>query len=90
MNDYIDEEEKEIIESLHSEPWISDFNEEIKKMYEEYARNSLLYNKSIKIRVTERDFNHIKVKALQEGIPYQALISMLIHKFNEGQIAIIK
>ncbi len=41
MIDFIDEEEKELIESLHSEKWVSDFDDEIKKMYEDYAKNYL-------------------------------------------------
>jgi len=88
MNEYIDEEEKEIIESLKSETWISDFNENIKKQYEEYAKFSLLNTRQIVANISERDFNKIKIKALQEGIPYESLIAILIHKYNEGKIAL--
>lgn len=87
MVDYIDEEEKELIESLHSEKWVSDFNDDIKKMYEESAQYSILSTKRINIKVTEKDFEKIQAKALQEGLSYQSLISMLIHKYNEGKVA---
>ena len=30
----------------------------------------------------------IRAKAIEEGIPYQSLISMLIHKYNEGKLSI--
>ncbi|HBA27418.1 MAG TPA: antitoxin, partial [Nitrospinae bacterium] len=29
-----------------------------------------------------------RAKAVEEGIPYQSLISMLIHKYNEGKLSI--
>ncbi len=42
----------------------------------------------INIRMTERDLKKIQAKAIEEGVPYQSLISMLIHKYNEGKISI--
>jgi predicted DNA binding CopG/RHH family protein len=88
MNNFIDNEEKELIESLHSEEWVSDFNADIKKEYEEYARQSLSNTKQISISVSERDYNKIQTRAIQEGLSYQSLIALLIHKFNEDKIAI--
>ena len=44
--------------------------------------------KNINIQVSERDYDKIQIKAVQEGIPYNALISMLVHKFAEGKLAI--
>ena len=43
-------------------------------------------NKRINIRLTTKDYYDIQVKAAEEGIPYQTLISSLIHKFNKGQL----
>jgi predicted DNA binding CopG/RHH family protein len=85
---FLDDEEKEIIESFERDEWISDFDDSIKKKYQEYAAYSLNKQKRINIRMTERDLHRIKIRAIQEGIPYQSLISMLIHKFNEGKIKI--
>ncbi|MBI5191832.1 MAG: antitoxin [Nitrospirae bacterium] len=84
---FFDDEEKKLIKSLEKEEWVSDFNKEIKKEYQEYAKQSLSKQKRINIRMTERDLKKIQVKALQEGLPYQSLISMLIHKFNEGELS---
>lgn len=88
MAEYIDNEEKEVIESLHSKQWIPKPDENLNKEYENYALKSLEFNSKIEISVSQRDIQKIKAKAIQEGIPYQALISMLIHKYNEGKIAI--
>jgi len=30
----------------------------------------------------------IRARAVEEGIPYQSFISMLIHKYNEGKLSI--
>ena len=37
--------------------------------------------KNINIRITEDDLAHLKRKAEEEGIPYQTLISSVLHKY---------
>lgn len=85
---YLDKEEKELAESLEKDEWISDLDKKEKKQYEAYAGYSLNKQKRINIRMSERDLNKIRAKAIEEGIPYQSLISMLIHKYNEGKLTI--
>jgi predicted DNA binding CopG/RHH family protein len=84
----LDRDEKKLAKSLENEEWISDLTKKEKKQYQEYARYSLNKRKRINIRMTERDLKKIRAKAIEEGIPYQSLISMLIHKFNEGKISV--
>ncbi|KAF0122640.1 MAG: hypothetical protein FD151_661 [bacterium] len=86
--EYIDKDEMELAKSLETEEWVSDLTKKEKKQYEEYARNSLTKQKRINIRMTERDLKKIQAKAIEEGLPYQSLISMLIHKYNEGKVSI--
>ncbi len=85
---YVDKEERELAKSLETEDWVSDLSKKEKRQYEEYARNSLTKQKRINIRMTERDLKKIQAKAIEEGLPYQSLISMLIHKYNEGKVSI--
>ena len=85
---YLDKDEMELAESLENEKWVSDLTKKEKKQFEEYARNSLMKQKRINIRMSERDLKKIQAKAIEEGIPYQSLISMLIHKYNEGKVLI--
>ena len=87
---YLDKDEMELAKSLETEEWVSDLTKKEKKQFEEYARNSLMKQKRINIRMTERDLKKIQAKAIEEGIPYQSLISMLIHKYNEGKVSISK
>jgi len=85
---YLDKEEKELAESLENEEWISNLTKKEKRKYEEYASLNLKKHKRINIQMTERDLMRIQAKAVEEGIPYQSLISRLIHKYNEGKIFI--
>jgi predicted DNA binding CopG/RHH family protein len=86
--EYVDKDELDLAKSLENEEWVSDLTRKEKKRYEEYARNSLTKQKRINIRMTERDLKKIQAKAIEEGLPYQSLISMLIHKFNEGKVSV--
>lgn len=85
---YLDKDEMELAISLKNENWVSDLTKKEKKQYEDYARYSLNKQKRINIRMSERDLKKIRARAIEEGIPYQSLISMLIHKYNEGKVSI--
>lgn len=82
---YIDKEEKELIESYHKGEWKSAKNKN-KQTYVEAAQASVTKSKRINIRLTTKDFYDIQAKALEEGIPYQTLISSIIHKYNKGKL----
>jgi predicted DNA binding CopG/RHH family protein len=43
-------------------------------------------NKNINIRISEYDIAKLKEKSLYEGIPYQTLISSIIHKYIMGKL----
>lgn len=85
--EYLDQEEKEIVESYENDEWqpIPNLDDEMKK-HIQYARNTTLKNKRINIRITERDYLSIKEKSTQEGLPYQSLISSIIHKYINGSL----
>ena len=50
------------------------------------ARNTLTKNKRITIRLYDHDYKGIQKKAIEMGIPYQTLISGLIHRYIEGEL----
>jgi predicted DNA binding CopG/RHH family protein len=85
---YLDKDEMELARSLEEEEWVSDLTKKERKRFQEYARYSLNKQKRINIRMNERDLRKIKAKAIEEGVPYQSLIAMLIHKYNEGKVSI--
>ena len=50
------------------------------------ASNTLKKDKRITIRLYEHDFYGIQKKAMEMGIPYQTLISGIIHSYIEGDL----
>ena len=50
------------------------------------AENTFKKNKRINIRISSHDLLGIQRKASQKGLPYQALISGLIHQYVEGDL----
>jgi len=82
---YIDKEEQELIESFNRGEWKS-VNNLDKSEYVAAAKESYVKNKRINIRLTTKDYIDIQAKALEEGIPYQTLISSIIHKYNTGKL----
>ena len=48
------------------------------------ARATLQKNKRINIRLSERDLIGIQTRAVEEGMPYQTLISSVLHKYLSG------
>lgn len=50
------------------------------------ARQTFNKTKRVNLRVTERDFKLAHSRAREEGIPYQTLLSSVIHKFLSGRL----
>ena len=50
------------------------------------ARNTLVKDRRITIRLYDHDYKGIQKKALEMGIPYQTLISGIIHRYIEGDL----
>ena len=87
MNFDYTQEELELLESIEKGEWKSIENlEEEKERYQEYAANTLRKDKRVNIRMSERDLKELQKKALEEGIPYQTLISSLLHKYINGRL----
>lgn len=80
-------EERKILESYERGEWrsVKDLKTEVRKL-RTAARNTLQKDKRINIRMSSRDLNQVQVIAAQEGIPYQTLISSIIHKYVSGSL----
>ncbi|MBN1363333.1 MAG: hypothetical protein JW976_00875 [Syntrophaceae bacterium] len=84
-----DKEEKDILVAL--EKGKIKFATPLKKEIESIkaaAKNTLKKDKRITIRLYDHDFIGVQKKAMQMGIPYQTLISGVIHRYIEGDIKI--
>ena len=80
-------EEQEILDSYERGEWetVPNLKNEIKR-HQDYASNTLRKNQRINIRISSKDLNEIKAIAIEEGIPYQTLISSILHKYASGRI----
>lgn len=86
MYDY-DEEEQEIVQAFESGQLQSSHpDKEMLDQYRTYARNTLSKNRRVNIRLSEKDLEEIKVRALEEGIPYQTLMGSVLHKYVSGRL----
>ena len=84
----IDKEERELMESFEHDEWhpVKNIKQEKEKAMAA-ARNTLKKDKRINLRLTQKDYHQIQIKAIEEGIPYQTLISSVIHKYLNGSLA---
>jgi predicted DNA binding CopG/RHH family protein len=83
----LSKEEKDILESAENGEWesVPNFKQEAKR-YQEAARATMRKDKRVNIRMTERDLVHFQKKAMEEGLPYQTLISSVLHKYINGNL----
>ncbi|MEA1958146.1 MAG: antitoxin [Chloroflexota bacterium] len=83
----LDKTEQELLNSVEQGEWknISDLEKEAKR-YQEYAKATFRKDRRINIRISEKDLLGIQRKAVAEGIPYQTLISSVLHKFASGRL----
>ena len=80
-------EERELLESVERGEWrrVPDFEKEAKR-YQDYARATFRKDKRINIRISERDLVKLQQRALEEGLPYQTLVSSVLHKYLTGRV----
>lgn len=85
--DPIDEEERDLMKSIENDEWrpVENFKQEKEKAIQA-AKNTLKKDKRINLRLSQKDYHQIQIKAIEEGIPYQTLISSIIHKYLNGSL----
>ncbi|VEN74722.1 conserved hypothetical protein [Candidatus Desulfarcum epimagneticum] len=84
QDEQLDSEERQILDTFNRGEWISK-GENLDK-YKEAAKQTFAKNRRINFRVSERDFRGIQIRARQEGMPYQTLVSSVVHKYLSGQL----
>jgi predicted DNA binding CopG/RHH family protein len=82
-----DPSEKEILDSVEKGEWrsVRGLNQE-RKRYAGYATATFRKDKRVNIRISSKDLEALQKRAHEEGLPYQTLISSLIHKFVSGRL----
>ncbi len=83
----MDNEERELGETLERGEWQSvDDSEDAEAEARRYAEATLRKDRRMNIRITERDLRNLKVRAAEEGVQYQTLVTMILHKYITGQL----
>lgn len=82
-----DKEEKDILNAYEKGKMklSTPTGEEVERI-KTIAKNAFKKNKRITIRLYDHDYKVIQKKAMEMGIPYQMLISGIIHRYIEGDL----
>lgn len=81
MSTKLNKEEKEILESYENDEWVSVSSPEEISRYQAVARSTFKKDKRVNIRISGVDLELLQERALMEGIPYQTLMSSVLHKY---------
>jgi predicted DNA binding CopG/RHH family protein len=87
FDDNLDGEEREIEDMFARGEFISHPNlkERIKEL-QAIAANSIGNRRPITVRVPERDIEQLKYLAARDGLPYQTLVTSILHKYVTGRL----
>lgn len=86
-NSRMNTEEREILEKFERGELRTASNVEIKfEKARQAARHTFSKTRRVNLRVTGRDFSLAHARAREEGIPYQTLLSSVIHKYLSGRL----
>ncbi len=83
----LDKEEKSILDSYERGEWksVKNLKKEIER-HRGYARQTLKKDKRINIRISSMVLDEIQTRAIEDGMPYQTLISSILHRFATGRL----
>ena len=83
----LDPEEKEIVDAFESGKLerVENVENEIKR-HKVISEATFKKDARINIRLSSRDLRALQARALREGIPYQTLVSSVLHEFVDRQL----
>ncbi len=83
-NKKLDREELELLEAFEAGEFKSVLKEERLTQLAKFAEETIKKDKRINIRISSRDLEALQRRALEEGLPYQSLVSSVLHKYVSG------
>ena len=83
----LNKDEQDILDSFEREEWksVPNLKAEIKK-HQEYARKTLKKDKRVNIRISSKVLEELQAIAIEDGMPYQTLISSILHRYITGRL----
>ena len=84
--DKLNREERKIARSYARGEWktVNNRKAEVRR-YQSYVRDALQKSSRVNIRISPLDLEGLQQRALEEGIPYQTLMTSVIHKYVAGR-----
>lgn len=82
----LDQDEQVLLDAFEAGDYESALTPERKTTLESVASETFKKDKRINIRISQRDLMAIQSRAQREGIPYQTLVSSIIHKYLSGSL----
>ncbi len=80
-------EESDLLAAVEAGEWKSvPALQSMKDRLQKAATQTALKDHRINVRISKRDVEALKTRALEEGIPYQTLVTSILHKYVTGRI----
>ena len=80
----MDQEERELLDAYEAGEFESNLTDKRKEQLAAMARAASRKDRRMNIRISSRDLQALQRRALEEGLPYQTLVSSILHKYVSG------
>jgi len=82
----LSKEEKELLKAVKTGEFEPVLTKKRRAELVTAPKDTVRKDKRINIRISNRDLKTVQLKASKEGIPYQTLVSSVIHKYISGSL----
>lgn len=80
----LNREDQELLEAFEAGEYKPDLTDERRTQLAKLAGEAIRKDKRINIRISSRDLEALQRRAIEEGLPYQSLVSSVLHKYVSG------
>ena len=80
----LNRDDQELLETFEAGEYKSDLTDERRTQLVKLAGEAIRKDKRINIRISSRDLEALQRRAIEEGLPYQSLVSSVLHKYVSG------
>lgn len=77
-------EEQALLDAYDADEFESDLDDSRRSVLATSAEATFKKDRRINIRISSRDLEALQRRALEEGLPYQSLVSSVLHKYVSG------
>ncbi len=77
----------DLLQSITNDEWVSIKNKsEFIKSLQQVAHSTMVKDQRMNVRISKKDLLQLKALAMEEGMPYQTLVTSIIHKYINGNL----